>query len=117
MITQVDLLDETIAKLGARHVMTVDADNVVLAWRDTGRFQGVPFDKYRVAPWYWSNRNGQWQQGSGSFAVPYERKYDLLTGMCGVASFEAMRNGVADQLKAAVIAVVQRLSLQSRNNL
>ena len=69
-----------------QHVMSIDDNNVILAWRDTGVYQGRAYDKYRLGAWYWSNRNGTWQQGTGSLSVPWGQREALLTALARLAA-------------------------------
>jgi hypothetical protein len=98
MNTQIDLLQAVITRLNAKHVMTIDDNNVVLAWHDQGSYNGKPYNKYRIGIWYWATRNSAWQQGSGSCSVPYERKGDLLAGLTNV---------YANEIASAKLALVK----------
>ena len=89
MADQTELLHELITELGARHVLTIDANNMILAYRDQGEYKGKAYDKYRLAPFYWYARAAAWQQASGSLGVPYGRKADLLAGLVRVAADDA----------------------------
>jgi hypothetical protein len=91
-------------------VLQVDADNVILAWRDQGVYNGRAFDKYRIGPWFYSNRSNEWLQGKGSVGVPYEQRQGLLAGLTALAGLAALREGNANNLKAMSAAAYARMT-------
>lgn len=79
----------------ATFVMAIDDSTVILAWHDAGTYNGRAYDKYRIGQWYWSQRNGAWQQGNGSMSVPYAMRQALHEALSLVPSVEHDRGARA----------------------